>query len=57
MAEECRYMKAPLLVMAMLMPMSICFAAAGTLAYSGMDGWGWFLLVGMLCGSISTKGI
>ena len=26
----------------------ICFVAAGILAYNGMDGWGWFLFVGLL---------
>lgn len=26
----------------------ICFVAAALLAADGMDGWGWFLLVGLI---------
>jgi hypothetical protein len=26
----------------------VCCIAAGVLAYNGMDGWDWFLLVGLL---------
>jgi hypothetical protein len=28
----------------------ICFAVGGYLAAKGIDGWGWFLFVGLLCG-------
>jgi hypothetical protein len=28
----------------------VCFGAAGYLAVKGVDGWGWFLFVGLLCG-------
>lgn len=29
-------------------PSAVCFAAAGYLAAHGIDGWGWFLFVGVI---------
>jgi hypothetical protein len=26
----------------------VCFVIAGILAYNGLEGWGWFLLIGLL---------
>jgi len=36
-----------------LIPSSICIAAAGYMAVHGIDGWGWFLFVGLLLGGYS----
>lgn len=33
----------------------LCAAAAALLAYSGRDGWGWFLLVAVLMTTSSIK--
>ena len=30
------------------LPSIACFCLAGFLAYNGIDGWGWFLFVGVL---------
>lgn len=29
-------------------PSAVCFSAAGYLAANGIDGWGWFLFVGVI---------
>lgn len=34
-----------------------CFIIGGILAFHGKDGWGWFLLIGLMCaGSVTFKG-
>lgn len=33
----------------------ICLIGAGVLAFHGKDGWGWFLIVGLLLAATSTK--
>lgn len=34
--------------LAKILPATACFAVAGYLAIKGLDGWGWFLFVGVL---------
>lgn len=31
-----------------MLPSVTCFVSAGVLCYQGRDGWGWFLVVGVL---------
>lgn len=33
-------------------PATVCFITAGVLAYHGSEGWGWFLLVGLMVAHI-----
>lgn len=47
-----------LAIMLIVAPASICAIAAAVLAFHGMAGWGWFLLIAcMLGGGVSAKGL
>ena len=49
-------MKYSLLILSSNIPAITCMGVAGHLASQGKDGWGWFLIVGMICVCSVTLG-
>jgi hypothetical protein len=41
------------IVVLLLLPAILCLGLAAWLCFKGKDGWGWFLFVGLLLGSIA----
>jgi hypothetical protein len=39
----------------LLISCAVCFAFAGYLAVHGLEGWGWFLFIGLLVSGVSYK--
>lgn len=51
-------MNKTLILLIAFVPCVLCILIAGYLAFHGMEGWGWFLFVAVLCGggiSLSSK--
>jgi hypothetical protein len=49
-------MKYSLLILSSNIPAITCMGVAGHLASQGKNGWGWFLIVGMICVCSVTLG-
>jgi len=47
--------KIRILIIGRLLAASVCFSVSGILAYSSIDGWGWFLFIGLLMGAITIE--
>lgn len=44
------------LLLLALIPSTACLVVSGYLAVHGMEGWGWFLFVGLLLGQTLAEG-